>query len=197
MISCFFFQLTYFISAVYAGYLNDESKLAGVGLGICLLESLTFVIILGMNGALDSLVSQAYGANQLVLCGVYLNRARVINTILFIPLVSILLFTRQILALFGQEESVIEHAHTYIMANLLSVYMLGMYDMTKRFLNCMQSTWVPMVSQVVATGFHIFWCHIFVVEWKWDLLGLGLASTLTSFILLTSTMMYAQCLSYL
>ena len=90
-----------------------------------------------MNGALETLVAQAYGANQFVLCGVYLNRARFINTILFIPLASILLFTRQILTFFRQEESVVEHAHTYIMVNLLSVYMIGMYDMTKRFLNCM------------------------------------------------------------
>ena len=190
-------QLTYFINTVYAGHLNDEAKLAGLGLGTCLLECLTLYIIMGMNGALETLVSQAYGANQLVLCGVYLNRARVINTILFIPLVSILLFTRQILTLLGQEETVVEYAHTYIMVNLLSVYMLGMYDMTKRFLNCMQSTWVPMVAQVVATGFHILWCQIFVVELGWDLQGLGLASTLTSFILLATTMMYAHCLTYL
>ena len=54
-----------------------------------------------------------------------------------------------------------------------------------------------MVAQVVATGFHALWCHIFVVEWQWDLQGLGLASTLTSFILLATTMMYTHCLSYL
>ena len=101
IISCLFMQLTYFINTVYAGHLNDESKLAGLGLGTCLLECLTLYIIMGMNGALETLVSHAYGANQLVLCGEYLNRARVINTILFIPLASILLFTRQILTLLG------------------------------------------------------------------------------------------------
>ena len=119
IISCLFMQLTYFINTVYAGHLNDESKLAGLGLGTCLLECLTLYIIMGMNGALETLVAHAYGANQLVLCGVYLNRARVINTVLFIPLVSILLFTRQILTFVGQDESVVEYAHTYIMAEAL------------------------------------------------------------------------------
>ena len=146
IISCLFMQLTYFINTVYAGHLNDESKLAGLGLGTCLLECLTLYIIMGMNGALETLVSHAYGANQLVLCGVYLNRARVINTTIFIPLASILLFTREVLMFLGQEESVVEHAHTYIIANLPSVYMLGIYDMTKRFLNCMESSWVQMVA---------------------------------------------------
>lgn len=194
ILSCLFMQLTYFINTVYAGHLHDASKLAGLGLGTCLLECLTLYIIMGMNGALETLVAHAYGANQLHLCGVYLNRARVINTILFVPLVTILLFTKQILAFLGQEESVVEYAHSYILANLFSVYILSMYDMTKRFLNCMQVTWVPMIAQVIATCFHVVWCQLFVVEWGWDMYGLGLASTVTSCILLLTTMVYAHCL---
>ena len=54
-----------------------------------------------------------------------------------------------------------------------------------------------MVAQIVATILHILWCHIFVVEWEWGLEGLGLASTLTSFILLATTMVYSHCLSHL
>ena len=87
-------QLIYFINAVYAGQLNDASKLAGLGLGTCMLECFTLYIIMGMNGALETLVAHAYGANQVTLCGVYLNRARVINTVLFIPLTFVLLYTR-------------------------------------------------------------------------------------------------------
>lgn len=190
-------QLTYFINAVYAGHLNDESKLAGLGLGTCILESLTLYIIMGMNGALETLVAHAYGANQLTLCGVYLNRARVINTVIFIPLLTILLFTKPILTVLGQEPAVVDYATTFVHSNLLSVYFLSMYDMTKRFLNCLQTTWVPMVAQVVATLLHILWCHLFVVQWGWDMEGLGHASTLTSSILLASVMIYAHCLPHI
>ena len=62
IISCFFMQMTYFINTVYAGSLNDDAKLAGLGLGTSLLECLTLYIIMGMNGALETLVAQAYGA---------------------------------------------------------------------------------------------------------------------------------------
>lgn len=51
-----------------------------------------------------------------------------------------------------------------------------------------------MVAQVVATCFHPVWCHLFVVKWGWDLIGLGIASTLTSLILICTTMVYAHCL---
>ena len=120
--------------------------MAGLGLGTSLLECLTLYIIMGMNGALETLVAQAYGADQLGLCGVYLNRARVINTIIFLPLMLVLLFTKPILGALGQQEEVIEHAYTYVISNLLSVYLLGMFDLTKRFLNCLKTTWVPMVA---------------------------------------------------
>ena len=101
---------------------------------------------MGMNGALETLVAQAYGANQLVLCGVYLNRARLINTFLFVPLVAILLFTEPVLMALGQEKEVVKHAYKYVLVNLLSVYFLGMFDLNKRFLNCLRTTWVPMIA---------------------------------------------------
>ena len=172
--------------------MNDPAKLVGLCLGTSLLESLALYIVIGMNGALETLVAQAYGANQVVLCGVYLNRARMINTFIFIPLVAILLLTRPILRALGQEPAVVEYAYTYVLINLCSVYFLGMYDLTKRFLNCLKETWVPMAAQMTATILHIYWCHLFVNVLGWDIYGLGLASTLTSFILLASTMIYAH-----
>ena len=51
-----------------------------------------------------------------------------------------------------------------------------------------------MIAQIVATMLHVFWCHLFVTELGWDLKGLGLASTLTSAILLSTTLIYAHCL---
>ena len=99
-----------FVNIVYAGKLNDAHKLAGLGLGSCMLLCLTSYIIEGMNGALETLVAQAYGAGQLHLCGVYLNRARVINTVIFVPLLIILLFTKPILEALGQDQEVTKYA---------------------------------------------------------------------------------------
>jgi len=47
-------------------------------LGIC--------IMVGFLGALDTLVSQAYGAKNYQLCGEYLNKARFVTTVAFVPL---------------------------------------------------------------------------------------------------------------
>ena len=62
IISQLLLQLTYFINTVYAGRLNDEAKLAGVGVGVSILECFTLYILIGLNGAMETLVAQAYGA---------------------------------------------------------------------------------------------------------------------------------------
>ena len=100
-------QLTYFINTIYAGKLNDESKLAGLGLGTSLLECFTLYIIMGMNGALETLVAQAYGADQLVLCGVYLNRGTFILLAFYIPFALVpFIFGEKIYLALGQDAEV-------------------------------------------------------------------------------------------
>lgn len=57
-----FLNLKYVINSVYAAKLDDASMLAGVGLGYSLTTIMSFAIFDGMNGALETLVSQAFGA---------------------------------------------------------------------------------------------------------------------------------------
>lgn len=47
---------------VFAGHLGSQTKLAGVGLGTIMLAFVAYKPILGMNGAMETLVAQAYGA---------------------------------------------------------------------------------------------------------------------------------------
>ena len=47
-------------------------------------------MFVGLNGALETLVSQSYGSGNLKLCGVYLNRGRFVLLCSFIPVAVIL-----------------------------------------------------------------------------------------------------------
>ena len=97
-------QLTYFINTAYAGKMGDASKLAGLGLGTAFIWSVSFYVIMGMNGAMETLVSHAFGAKKLHLCGQYLNRAWVINTVILVPAFVFLGFSKPLLRAFGQED---------------------------------------------------------------------------------------------
>lgn len=74
--------------------MNDAVKLAGVGLGTMLTNILGIEFLAGINGASSTLISQAYGAGNVRICGIYLNRGRCVLTAFFIPLFIILVFSK-------------------------------------------------------------------------------------------------------
>ena len=87
-------QVIYMINTVYAANIDggDPSIIAGLMLGTTVLEILIIYILVGLNGALVTLVAQAKGDDKIALCGVYLNRARLINSLCFVPLMFLVIF---------------------------------------------------------------------------------------------------------
>ena len=129
--------LTNVFSTIFAGRFDDSAKLAGVGLGNTTLNIMCLSICMGMNGALETLVSQAFGYGNITLCGVYLNRARVIGTLTFIPCAILLLFAEPILLKLGQDPLTSQHAQTFTTASIPAIYFFVIFDMQKKFLICM------------------------------------------------------------
>ena len=76
--------------------MDNPEILAAVGVGATITNLLVLSFLLGLNGAQEYLTSQAFGNGQLELCGVYLNRGRVILLAFAVPIV-LLVF------LFGEE----------------------------------------------------------------------------------------------
>ena len=66
----------------YSG--NTPDVIAGFGLCFMTVNVMYVSVTYGLNGALDTLISQSYGRNQLDMCSVYLHRSRLIVLIYFI-----------------------------------------------------------------------------------------------------------------
>ena len=114
--------LTGLANTIFAGRFNDAAKLAGVGLGTSAMCIICLAVVIGLNGALETLVSQAFGYGNLHLCGVYLNRARLIGTMVFIPVMVILLYSEAILLKLGQDPLTCHYASRVIIAQLPGLY---------------------------------------------------------------------------
>ena len=89
------------INIVYAGRFGDSAKLAGVGLGTTFLNIICLIPLKGINSAQDVFTTKAYGEGNLKMCGHYLNRGRIITTLLFTVMVIILYFSKGILLHIG------------------------------------------------------------------------------------------------
>ena len=113
-------------------------------------------------------------------------------TAIFIPLATILTMSEQILISLGQDPQVSAYAQEFIMYMLPALYCYCMFDLTKRFLNCMTISWVPMTAQIVATVMHPFWCYLFVIVYKLDIVGIAIAYTITQLTLVVFATVYSM-----
>ena len=60
------------INLIFIGHLNNATKLAGLGIATMFINMAGIAPSLGLNTALETLVSQAIGSQNLDLCLVYL-----------------------------------------------------------------------------------------------------------------------------
>ena len=114
---------------------------------------------MGLNFAFDTFSSQAKGAGNMDLVGVYLNRARLINFLVFIPIYFILGHTSQALVAIGQKEKTAELAQQYVMAYFPALVLTSLIYVETIFLNLMEYVRVPLVSWLIGGIFHFTLCY--------------------------------------
>ena len=166
--------------------------MVALAMGDIMTDSFSLVWILGMNCALETLVSQAHGAGQLGLSGAVYFRGWAVNTATALPAVFILPFSNPILQFLGQDPSVAEQAQIYALLTIPKAYLMGMYDLTKLYLGCFESTVPSMVIQIIACLMHIFWLQFLVIECEWGLSGIAIASSITALTMFLMTLAYAR-----
>lgn len=172
------------INLSFLGHLGDNALIAGVGLGSVFVNFSGWALVIGMNSALDTLVSQSAGAGKLELCGVYLNRGRFIMTLFFLPVLILSFYVEPILVGMGQNPQVAAYTKEYMRAYLPGLYIMGLQNCQKKFLNNLKKVKVPMVSQCVASFLHVFWIYFLVSE---NQMNLGVTGTAIGMVITNST----------
>jgi len=180
------------VNLIFIGHLNDAKLLAGVGIGNMIQNVCGLSLVIGLNGALETLVSQANGAGNLALCGVYLNRGRFVLAMTFLPIIIILFQSEAILVGIGQNAEVSHHAQAYVIAYLPGLILSGMIDSQRRFLNMLGYTKIPMICQTMGQVFHVLLCYIFVWKLEMSITGIGIASSITNLIIFLSLIQFTN-----
>ena len=121
------------LNILFVGQMSS-SLLAGVGLGNMLLNVLIFAITMGLNGTIESFVAWSFGQNQKAMCGIHLNRARIIVTAYLMPTTILFLLMDSILIACAQDPAISRTARDYIVWTAPGWFCLVHFDCTKRFL---------------------------------------------------------------
>ena len=90
-----------FFNVLFSATLKDKTKIAAIGLANSILCIFGQYFMLGFLVPLETLTSQAYGAGNMRLCGVYLNRALVLLHVVMVPIFIILWNSEAILLSLG------------------------------------------------------------------------------------------------
>lgn len=120
-------------SIYFVGHYGDTDMMAGLGMGNVLIWTICLAFSFGLNGTLESKVSQCYGCNEYEMCGVWLNRGRMINSFLMMPIGLLFLCTESIMLYLGQPENVSRLAGQFTGLMIPGSWAMIQFDATKRF----------------------------------------------------------------
>ena len=95
---------------IFIGSLGDVAKLSGIGIGNMVMNLLPYALMIGVNTALETLVSQAYGRRNLPDCGLYLHRAIFLIICLFVPIAISFFWIENLLTLVGIDSATASYA---------------------------------------------------------------------------------------
>ena len=163
----------------FIGKLNNAYLLDAVGVGNTLINCTTLAIIVSLNHGLISLASQAYGAKNHILVGMYFQRAIFLNTIVLILCFVCLFFSRRLFLLCQMPLQTADYAAKLIIYSFGGLYNFMLFDTMKSYLIA-QDIFIPQVfiQIIIATG-HWFWCYLYIEKMGLDIEGVALAYTCT------------------
>ena len=185
----------FIVNVTIAGQISPE-VLAGVGIGNTTILLLTQTLLQGFVNAMDQLATRAYGNNQLELCGVYLNRGRMIMLTIFFPLALILyLFSEAFISLFSSDPDVIHYGASYSKLTFVPMFIMQMSYQQRSWLAAMRKIWIFSMIQVFSFSLYLPLSTILVFKYEMEIEGMALAMLITCSLTYCLNLLLTYCQS--
>lgn len=126
---------------------------------------------LGMSSALETFCGQAFGANQLEMLGIHMQRSLLILNIMAIAMVSLFVFATPILKRLGQTDAISAAAGKFSLWMIPQQFAYAMIFPTTKFLQAQSKVMAIAVITAAALGLHLFLSWLFMLELQWGLGG--------------------------
>ncbi|XP_043709188.1 protein DETOXIFICATION 33-like [Telopea speciosissima] len=143
------------------------------------IAGLAFGIMWGMGSALETLCGQAYGAKQIHMLGIYMQRSWVILTLMSFVLMPIYFFATPILRFFGQDEEIAVLAGTFSLYMIPQLFAYALNFPMQKFLQAQSKVMAMAWVSGLALVFHIFLCWLLIVQFQLGVVGAAIALNLS------------------
>lgn len=145
---------------------------------------------LGMASALETLCGQAFGAGQVELLGVYMQRSILILFVTCIFLLPLYIFATPVLKLLGQRDDIAEFAGTFAIQVIPQMFSLAFNFPSQKFLQAQSKVgvlaWIGLAAFVVHIGMLYFFIHML----NWGTAGAAAAYNISALGISIGQMIY-------
>ncbi|XP_014511104.1 protein DETOXIFICATION 35 [Vigna radiata var. radiata] len=177
------------ITSIFVGHLGDI-ELSAISLINSVIGTFAFGFMLGMGSATETLCGQAFGAGQVNMLGVYMQRSWVILSVTSILLLPLYIFAAPVLKLLGQQKDIADLAGNFAIKVIPQFLSLAFNFPTQKFLQAQSKVnviaWIGLGALFVHVG--LLWLFIQMLEL--GLTGAALAFDITSWVITTAQLVY-------
>ncbi|KAL0426025.1 UNVERIFIED_CONTAM: protein DETOXIFICATION 34 [Sesamum radiatum] len=120
-------------TSIFVGHIGDV-ELSAVAISLSVIANLSFGFLLGMASALETLCGQAFGAGEIKMLGVYMQRSWIILTATCICLLPLYTYSTPVLKLLGIRHDIADLAGKFSVKIIPQMFSLAVNFPTQKFL---------------------------------------------------------------
>ncbi|XP_028101771.1 protein DETOXIFICATION 29-like [Camellia sinensis] len=181
------------ITKVFAGQLGT-SELAAVSVENSIIAGFAYGIMWGMGSALETLCGIAFGAGQLEILGIYMQRSWLILNTTALMLVFVYIFATHILKIIGQTDQISEEAGKFALWMIPQLFAYTMNYPLAKFLQAQGKFMAMAVIAGLVLVLHAFFSWVLMMKLGWGLAGAAVVlNSSWWFIVVAQLLVYVLC----
>ncbi|KAF5450245.1 hypothetical protein F2P56_030612 [Juglans regia] len=180
------------VTQVFAGHVSTIA-LAAFAVENSVIAGFSFGIMLGMGSALETLCGQAYGAGQIDMLGIYMQRSWLILVSTALLLSLLYIFAGPLLKLIGQTESISEAAGVFAIWMIPQLFAYAMNFPIAKFLQAQSKIMVMAMIACVALVLHTFFSWLLMMKLGWGLVGGAVVLNSAWWFIVVAQLIYIFC----
>ncbi|XP_070016100.1 protein DETOXIFICATION 29-like [Nicotiana sylvestris] len=177
------------VTQTFAGHVGTL-ELAAVSVENSVIAGFSFGVMLGMGSALETLCGQAFGAGQIDLLGVYMQRSWVILNTTAVILMLFYIFAAPFLRLIGQTEDISREAGKMALYMIPQLYAYAMNFPIAKFLQSQSKIMVMAWIAAIALVLHSFFSWLFMLKLGWGLVGAAVVLNSSWWFIVVAQLLY-------
>ncbi|KAL3501141.1 hypothetical protein ACH5RR_035590 [Cinchona calisaya] len=177
------------VTQTLAGHVGTL-ELAAVSMENSVIAGFSFGVMLGMGSALETLCGQAYGAGQMDMLGVYMQRSWIILIATALILMFMYIFAEPFLRLIGQTEEISKSAGTLAVWMIPQLFAYAVNFPIAKFLQAQSKIMVMAWISAVGLALHTFFSWLFMLKLGWGLVGAAVVLNVSWWLIVVAQLLY-------